>query len=263
MSNGRETGGIVCLVFGIILIAVGVVLFFLPVTYFGIFTVYPYRSVGTVIGTAGVAVLVVGVVLYSTAEETRFTRPIPYYPAPAVGPYVPPVPAWGTTSGEPLTAPKRLSVAQESDGSDAPVASKPSPPPPMPAPPISPSHVVRYVVIAVVAVIVVGLTLGVGIPLLQQAASAPNIVLTDEVYYVSGCGFFGNPYYTITWYITLANTGTASGFATITAYLNGAAVGYVQYFVASGSQIHKGFYVNTSDCATYSPTIAITSVTKA
>ena len=65
MGEGRRLGGIVCLVIGIVLMAVGVGLFFYTVRSFFI-TVYPYQTYGVVVGIAGLAVLVIGVVLLAT-----------------------------------------------------------------------------------------------------------------------------------------------------------------------------------------------------
>ncbi len=154
---------------------------------------------------------------------------------------------------------------QPSRPTQPPYQQPPSQQPPQPyvaqGPP-PPSHVVRYVIIAVVAVIVVGLALGIGIPLAQQSVTVPKITLTDAPYSTSGC-LFGFGHYTYTWTFTLVNSGTANGFATVTAYIDGAATGAVQYFVPAGSQTSKGFSVDASDCASHSPDLAITSVTKA
>jgi hypothetical protein len=108
----------------------------------------------------------------------------------------------------------------------------------------------------------VGLALGIGIPLAQQSVATPKIALTDAVYQTSGC-FLGLGHYSYAWTFTLMNSGTANGFATVTAYIDGVAQGEVQCFVPAGSQISKGFSVDASVCASHSPNIAITSVTKA
>jgi len=136
--------------------------------------------------------------------------------------------------------------------------------PPQPyaqAPPV-PSHIARYIITAVVAVIVVGVVLGIGIPLAQQSVAAPKITLTDALYSTSGC-FLGFGHYTYTWTFTLVNSGTADGFATVVGYIDGNAAGQAVFFVPAGAHVDKGFSIDAPDCNSHSPNIGITSVTKA
>ncbi len=74
--------------------AVGVVLFFYTVTVCFIICAYayPYQTEGIVAAVAGLAVLVVGIILLSTSGERQPLQPQPYPPPPMVY-YQPPVAA--------------------------------------------------------------------------------------------------------------------------------------------------------------------------
>lgn len=131
-------------------------------------------------------------------------------------------------------------------------------PPPTPLP--LPGHKLRNILIVAVIVVVALAAIGYYVVVIYPQ---PNIVLTDALWSVSGCGFLGPSAYTFTWTFTLVNAGSADGFATVTAYLNGAAWGSVQYFVLHGTQVDKSFSIDSPDCSPYTPDIGISSVTKA
>lgn len=128
-------------------------------------------------------------------------------------------------------------------------------PPPRPA-----GRRLRNVVVVLVVVILALVGIGYYALIIYPQ---PNITLTDVLYNSSGCGFFGNLYYTYSMTFTLVNTGSADGFATVVGYIDGSGVGQVQYFVPHGTSVDKGFSIDASDCNTHTPDVAITAVVKA
>lgn len=139
-----------------------------------------------------------------------------------------------------------------------------SPAPTIPPPP--PYRSWARLAIAVVAIVVVVAVFFVAVyPMTLQ----PKITLTDSLYARSGCGFFGPYYFVFAWVFNLTNTGNANGFATVTFYVNGNAVGANQYYVPLGSTVNKAVSVNGPDHGGWpcpegdSPSLAITAVAKA
>ncbi len=109
------------------------------------------------------------------------------------------------------------------------------------------------------------------LPLPIRNTAQPEITLVNAGWNGTGyplkvssdrCGYYGPNRTTFTWSFTLKNDGHADGLAMVAFFLNGSIAATYGYYVPHNSSVNETAIVYAHNCAWYTPSLALTSVSK-